>query len=406
MQNVVILGSTGSIGSNTLDVISQHLDQYNVVALSCNSQINKLLDQCLKYKPDYAVVLDKLAATELKHKLKLNNSKTSVLDGYSALAYIASLDYVDIVMSAIVGSSGLSPTLAAIKANKKVLLANKESLVASGQIMLNALNNSSASLIPVDSEHSAIFQCLTNNSHDCAKEQISRLILTASGGPFLHTPYEELINVNAIQAVKHPNWSMGAKISVDSSTLMNKGLELIEAYWLFGVPLKQIEVIIHPQSIIHSMVEYIDGSIIAQLGSPDMRCPISYALAYPQRILSGSAKLNFNQLSTLNFSAPDISRFPCLSLAYKALELGGSASAVLNAANEVAVSAFLNHQISFYAIYQLILDAIEKLSNNQSNTIEDILEIDHKTRIYVMGLINKNPKLYLNFHLNSPKVQN
>lgn len=385
MQNVVILGSTGSIGCNTLDVISRHPDLYKVTALSCNSQINKMLEQCLSYTPEYVVVLDKVAAHELEHKLKLNNIATRVLSDYSDLSFIVSLEYVDIIMSAIVGSSGLAPTLSAIIANKKVLLANKESLVAGGKIILNALQKSKSTLIPVDSEHSAIFQCLANNNHD--QTGLNKLILTASGGPFLNTITEELTKVTASQAIKHPNWSMGAKISVDSSTLMNKGLEVIEAFWLFGVDYKQIEVVIHPQSIIHSMVEYIDGSILAQLGAPDMRCPIAYALAYPKRITSGSNKLDFTSLPQLSFTRPDTKRFPCLALAYLALELGGSACAILNAANEVAVAAFLKNQISFYDINKIIEKSMDKLATMPINSIEEVLDIDRLSRDYASKLI-------------------
>jgi 1-deoxy-D-xylulose-5-phosphate reductoisomerase len=305
---------------------------------------------------------------------------------------IATIAEVDIVMSAIVGSKGLLPTYAAIKANKKVLLANKESLVTGGKLINAALASGTAQLIPVDSEHSAIFQALPYDyqQNTTAMASVNKIILTASGGPFLKFTHEELTKVTPEMAIKHPNWLMGKKISVDSSTLMNKGLEVIEAYWLFGSALDKIEVVVHPQSIIHSMVEYIDGSIIAQLGAPDMKTPIAYALAYPQRITSGSEKLDFAKLCNLTFEEPDYARFPCLKLAFNALKSGGVAPAVLNAANEVAVAAFLANQIGFYDINALIQNSLDHFGDREFMTIDEIIDIDSQTREYTQKLICNN----------------
>lgn len=387
MQGVAILGSTGSIGCSTLEVIRLHPKLYKIIALTANLQAEKLLIQCIEFKPKYAVILDKSQATSLELKLKEHNISTQVLTNISDLVNIVSLAEVDIVMSAIVGSHGLLPTYNAVLAGKKVLLANKESLVAGGRLINEALlKNPNAKLIPVDSEHSAIFQSLAPDYVE-HKELISKIILTASGGPFRSYSKDQLENVTPEMAVKHPNWSMGKKISVDSSTLMNKGLEVIEAYWLFGVGLEKIDVVVHPQSIIHSMVEYIDGSIIAQLGTPDMKTPIAYALAYPNRISSGSSKLDFTSISNLTFEKPDFDRFPCLELAFSALKSGKAAALVLNAANEIAVEAFLNHKIKFYSINKIIEATMNYFSNSDFITIEDILELDKSTREYVQSMI-------------------
>ncbi|MFN7095535.1 MAG: 1-deoxy-D-xylulose-5-phosphate reductoisomerase, partial [Burkholderiales bacterium] len=322
MQNVAILGSTGSIGCSTLAVIRQHPDKYRVIALTANTALDKLLEQCIEFKPEFAVILDKKLGAILQDKLAGYAIPTQVLTDYADLSHLVSLPATDIVMSAIVGSKGLQPTFMAISAGKKVLLANKEALVTGGKLIIEALKHSNAQLIPVDSEHSAIFQSLPDGNVSDPRV-LSKIILTASGGPFRTFTQQQLASVSSAQAIKHPNWSMGRKISVDCSTLMNKGLEVIEAYWLFGLPIDKIEVLVHPQSIIHSMVEYVDGSIIAQLGTADMKTPIAYALAYPQRINSGSARLDFTTLSSLTFEQPDYQRFPCLKLAFEALRSGG-----------------------------------------------------------------------------------
>lgn len=386
MQNIVILGSTGSIGCNTLDVIRQHKDKYKVIALIAKSQHNKLFDQCIEFEPEYAILLDLEAAKYLADKLKLHDSKTQVLSDFEAINQMVQLPNVDIVMSAIVGADGLMPTFNAIKADKKVLLANKESLIAGGKLIMQELRKSKAELIPVDSEHSAIFQCLVNNTK--TDSFLNKIILTASGGPFLNFSSEELKYVTPENAIKHPNWSMGKKISVDSSTLMNKGLEVIEAYWLFNTPIDKIEVLIHPQSIIHSMVEYIDGSIIAQLGTADMKTPIAYALSYPRRINSGSKRLDLTQFAGLTFAKPDTIKFPCLQLAFDALHSGAAATTALNAANEIAVAAFLNKQIQFYDINKIIDKAIDKFGNNSIHEIEDVINIDNNVRQYTSNLLN------------------
>jgi 1-deoxy-D-xylulose-5-phosphate reductoisomerase len=385
IQYITILGSTGSIGVSTLDVIRLHPGTYKVAALTANTNTEKLLEQCAEFKPGYAVILDKDAARLLDDQLRLNNLATKVLCTKEDLVAVATLSHVDMVMSAIVGSMGLLPTLAAVKSGKKVLLANKESLVAGGKIINQALaNNSEALLVPVDSEHSAIFQSLPANFDP---DTINKIILTASGGPFRGLSREQLCHVTSQQAIKHPNWVMGKKISVDSSTMMNKGLEVIEAYWLFGLGLDKIEVVVHPQSIIHSMVEYIDSSIIAQLGTADMKTPIAYALSYPQRIKSGSANLDFTALGSLTFEKPDYLRFPCLQLAFDALQAGGVAPAVLNAANEVAVAKFLEDKIKFYDINAIISQTMDHFSNCDYNCVEEIIDIDSQARIYAASII-------------------
>ncbi len=386
MSQVAVLGSTGSIGTSTLDVIRHNLDKYQIIALTANTDADKLLSQCIEFNPKYAVLLDKSKALYLETQLKNHQLTTILLTNKEDLPYVVQLPEVDIVMSAIVGSHGLMPTYSAILAGKKVLLANKESLVAAGRLIKDALKaNPKASLIPVDSEHSAIFQSLPND-FVTNKNGINKIILTASGGPFREYSKEQLVSVTPEMAIKHPNWNMGKKISVDSSTLMNKGLEIIEAYWLFGTDLDKIDVVVHPQSIIHSMVEYIDGSIIAQLGTPDMKTPIAYALSYPDRIVSGSSKLDFSTLSSLTFEKPDHERFPCLTLAFEALKNGRSSPAVLNAANEVAVSLFLEHQISFYDIYKLIKSAMEYFGTTDYSTIDEIIAIDQAVREYTNSI--------------------
>lgn len=397
-QNVAILGSTGSIGCSTLEVISLNQEQYNITLLTANSQVDKLLEQCLLFKPKFAVILDESKAKFLEDELQSNVVNTRVFYTMDDLVKIITNDDVDIVMSAIVGSHGLLPTYKAIIAGKKVLLANKESLVAGGKLINQALTKSkNAILIPVDSEHSAIFQSLPqdyvihtsgNGIHgNSTNYGINKIILTASGGPFRKFTHDELLNVTPEQAILHPNWSMGKKISVDSSTLMNKGLEVIEAYWLFGTGLDKIEVVVHPQSIIHSMVEYIDGSVVAQLGTPNMKTPIAYALAYPNRIISGSPKLDFSTLSDLTFEKPDYKRFPCLGLAFEALKVGGVAPAVLNAANEMAVAAFLANKIKFYDINAIIKNTMDNFASQDYSSIEEIIGIDKEARSFATKLM-------------------
>jgi 1-deoxy-D-xylulose-5-phosphate reductoisomerase len=385
MQNVVILGSTGSIGCSTLAVIRQHPDKYRVIALTANTALDKLLAQCIEFKPEFAVILDKKLGAILQDKLAGYAITTQVLTDYADLSHLVALPATDIVMSAIVGSKGLQPTFMAISAGKKVLLANKEALVTGGKLIIEALKHSNAQLIPVDSEHSAIFQSLPDGNVSDPRV-LSKIILTASGGPFRTLTQQQLAVVSSAQAIKHPNWSMGRKISVDCSTLMNKGLEVIEAYWLFGLPIDKIEVLVHPQSIIHSMVEYVDGSIIAQLGTADMKTPIAYALAYPQRINSGSARLDFTTLSSLTFEQPDYQRFPCLKLAFDAMRSGGIAPAVLNAANEVAVAAFLADQIGFYDINAIIQDTLDHFGSRNFTALEEIIEIDLLAKAYASSL--------------------
>lgn len=383
LQQIVILGSTGSIGNSTLDVIRQHQDLYQVFALTANSNVDKLLQQCIEFKPTYAVILDQKKAIYLQDALNTLPIPTKVLCSTSDLLMLVQHEMVDIVMAAIVGSAGLLPTYHAISASKKVLLANKESLVVGGKFIIEALKNSTAQLIPVDSEHSAIFQCLAANDNF---NEINKIILTASGGPFRTLTKTEVANVTPESALKHPNWVMGSKITIDCSTLMNKGLELIEAYWLFGQKLDLLDVIVHPQSIIHSMVEYLDGSVLAQLGSPDMKTPIAYALSYPNRITSGSERLDLTKTQPLTFEAPDHNKFPCLNLAYAALRGGGILPAVLNAANEVAVAAFLNKQIKFYGINNLIENAMQKFGNSSCSSIEELIEVDSKVHEYALNL--------------------
>ena len=381
-QQIVIFGSTGSIGTSTLEVLRLHPNLYQVFALSGHSNRPLLLQQCLEFKPQYALMQNPTLAHELQNDLISYGLKIKVLQNSLDLAYLASHPEVDIVMSAIVGSAGLIPTYQAALSGKRILLANKESLVAGGDLITKAVKQSGGELIPVDSEHSAIYQALPYNYSSLDEIGVSRIILTASGGPFLNSKYTELQHVEAAQAIKHPNWTMGQKISVDSATLMNKGLELIEAYWLFACTPKQLEVIIHPQSIIHSMVEYIDGSILAQLGTPDMKTPIAYALSAPKRIASGSEKLNFLKLQNLTFQEPDLKRFPCLKIALEGLQRGGNIPAIINAANEMAVHKFLQNKIGFYDIPKIITSAVDKFASSIPLDLEALLQLDHEVRSY------------------------
>lgn len=382
-QGLTILGATGTIGVNTLDVVSRHPERFRIIALTGQSQLDKLTEQCLRFAPRYAVVLDAAAATVLRAQLAAAGSATEVLYGADALAQVATLPEVDMVMAAIVGAAGLPPTLAAVHAGKRVLLANKESLVMAGELFMNAVRASGSVLLPIDSEHNAIFQALPADYHgDLNAAGVDRIVLTASGGPFRGWSATQLAEVTPAMAVKHPNWVMGRKISVDSATLMNKGLEVIEARWLFNAAPPAIEVIVHPQSVIHSMVRYRDGSVLAQLGTPDMRTPIAHALAWPGRMDAGVAALDFASLSALTFEAPDTTHFPCLRLAFDALNAGGNAPAVLNAANELAVAAFLDGQLAFTGISSLVETALTRFAGQGSDSVDALLACDHEVRAF------------------------
>ena len=390
MQNITILGSTGTIGQQTLDVISRHANLYQVYALAANTNIDALLKQCLQFRPKFAVLLDEKAALDLRGKLKAHNSATQVLAGLSGLIQVSSDAAVDSVMAAIVGAAGLQPAMAAAHAGKRILLANKETLVMAGSLFMEAVKKGGATLLPIDSEHNAIFQVMPPwHLEHLADGGVKKIILTASGGPFRQYTKSQLDNVTPELALKHPNWIMGAKITIDSASLMNKGLEVIEAHWLFNAKSSQIDVVVHPQSIIHSMVEYIDGSVLAQLGNPDMRTPIAYALAYPNRIESGVASLNLLEIAKLEFEAPDKKRFPCLQFAYDALELGGTAPAILNAVNEVAVAAFLNKQCRFLEIAQLIQTALNTIKIAPVSSIEQLIATDNEARRFAQASLLK-----------------
>ncbi len=381
LQKLTILGSTGSIGVNTLDVIRRHPQRYRVVALCAHNQIDRLFDQCLEFQPRFAVVRNAGLAVELRGRLAAVACDTLVEYGPEALVRMAELPEVDSVMAAIVGAAGLPPSLAAAVAGKKVLLANKEALVMAGPVFMRAVKEHGATLLPIDSEHNAIFQSLpTDYSGDLLKSGVSSLLLTASGGPFLNTSIIDLARVTPEQACAHPNWVMGRKISVDSATMMNKGLEMIEAHWLFNVPAEQIKVVIHPQSVIHSLVQYVDGSVIAELGNPDMRTPIAHALAYPERINAGVEPLDLFKVASLHFERPDFERFPCLALAYRALREGDSSPATLNAANEVAVQAFLDGKIGFTAIPAIIARVMDQSTVSKLASLESVLAADSAAR--------------------------
>lgn len=388
-QKITILGATGSIGVNTLDVISRHTDKYSVFALSGHQKINLLTIQCIEHSPRYAVVIDPESASILRAKLQEAGSDTEVLCGVDALSDVSSHNDVDIVMAAIVGAAGLVPTLSAVNAGKKILLANKEALVMAGGLFMQAVKVSGAVLLPVDSEHNAIFQCLPGASQGLSESGVVRLLLSASGGPFRGLTAEQMIDVTVEQAVAHPNWSMGRKISVDSATLMNKGLELIEACWLFDASPDQIDVIVHPQSIVHSLVQYADGSVIAQLGNPDMRTPIAHALAWPERIDSGVAELDLFDVARLDFTRPDLESFPCLSLASDAARAGMDAPAVLNASNEIAVQAFLDRRIGFTQIAAVVKETLSASIFNEPESLAAVQESDSKARSYAASFILK-----------------
>ena len=384
MKRISILGSTGSIGKQTLDVVRQHKDKFEVVAISANSSVDLLLEQIKEFKPKYVAVYDELSAIKLKSMIP-SDINIEVLSGMEGLKAISSLDEIDVLLTAIVGMIGLVPTLEAIKKGKDIALANKETLVCAGNLVMNEAKKYGVSILPVESEHSAIFQCLNGEKN----KEIEKIILTASGGPFRGKKKDDLLNVTKNQALKHPNWSMGRKISIDSSTLMNKGLEVIEAKWLFDVEHNQIDVVVHPQSIIHSMVQFIDSSVIAQLGCPDMRLPIQYALSYPDRIECDFERLDLAKIATLTFEEPDMDTFPCLKLAYDTLKMGGTYSAVLNSANEVLVNEFLEDKIGFYDIPYYIEKTLEAHNSISEPTVEDILEIDRWTREFVVKSISK-----------------
>lgn len=393
-QGLVILGATGSIGMSTLDVALRHPDRFRVVALTAHRQVDRLFQQCLDAKPEYAVLDKEQDAALLQERLAAAGCLTQVLWGTAALSKVAAADGVDMVMAAIVGAAGLVPTLAAVRAGKRVLLANKEALVMAGALFMAEVGACGAELLPVDSEHNAVFQSLPQAwSGDLRAKGVQKILLTASGGPFRQTPLAALENVTPEQACAHPNWVMGRKISVDSATMMNKGLEVIEAHWLFGVSPEMIEVVIHPQSMIHSMVAYSDGSVIAELGKPDMRTPIAHALAYPDRIAAGVGALDLCAVGQLTFEKPDFERFPCLGLAYRALALGGTAPAVLNAANEVAVAAFLDHGLPFRAIPQIIARVLDEQLVCPAVSLEDILDADQEARsraVHLLGAVGAN----------------
>jgi 1-deoxy-D-xylulose-5-phosphate reductoisomerase len=389
MQAISVLGSTGSIGVSTLDVVGRHPDRYRVFALTAHSSVDLLAQQCARFHPRVAVVGSAQAAASLQLQLKALQLRTEVLYGSQALCDVAASSECDMVMAAIVGAAGLASTLAAARAGKKILLANKEALVMSGQLLIDAVAAHGATLLPIDSEHNAIFQCLPaqfKRSLDAAG--IAKIVLTASGGPFLKRAVDTLDSVTPDEAVAHPKWVMGRKISVDSATMMNKGLEVIEAHGLFGAPAASIEVMIHPQSVIHSMVSYVDGSVLAQLGNPDMRTPIANALAYPERIDSGVAQLDLAQIGQLFFERPDFARFPCLKLAYDALHAGGSSAAILNAANEVAVQAFLNQEIGFRMIDQVIARVMDKLPHGPLADIDALIEQDQLARTLAQSFLS------------------
>jgi len=381
MIGVTILGSTGSIGVSTLAVLQQQRRQFQVVALSAQHRVEALYQQCLEWEPLYAVVGDADAAQQLANRLRASGCSTQVLSSEDGLRQIAALPQAQYVMAAIVGAAGLLPTLEAVRAGKRVLLANKEALVLAGPLFMEAVQHHGATLLPIDSEHNAVFQCLPADfPTGLAEVGVTRILLTGSGGPFRETPPAQLNRVTPEQACAHPNWSMGRKISVDSATMMNKGLEAIEAHWLFNAEPEQIQVVVHPQSIIHSLVEYTDGSLLAQLSNPDMRVPIAHALAWPKRMPSGVASLDLFQIGRLDFQPPDYTRFPCLRLAFAALQKGGTAAASLNAANEVAVHAFLEKRLPFTAIAEVIEHTLERATVQEITALQTVLDSDHQAR--------------------------
>ena len=382
MKRIAILGSTGSIGTQTLDVVRNNRDKFEVVAISANKSIDLLLEQIIEFNPKYVAVYDEDSAIKLKEMIT-QDVEIKVLSKMEGLVKISTLEEVDVVLTAVVGMIGLVPTMEAIKAKKTIALANKETLVMAGELVMKEARKNNVDILPVDSEHSAIFQCLNGEK----KKNVEKIILTASGGPFRGKSKEELKGVTKNEALKHPNWDMGRKISIDSSTLMNKGLEVIEAKWLFDVEAEDIDVIVHPQSIIHSMVQFEDSSVISQMGCPDMKLPILYALTHPDRIETDFERLDLGKIGTLTFEEPDMDTFPCLKLAYEALKLGGTYPAALNSANEVLVNEFLNDKIGFYDIPYYIERTLKEHKNRENATLEEILEVDRETREFLKNII-------------------
>ncbi len=382
-RRLTILGATGSIGASTLEVVARHPDRFDVVAVAANSNADKLAALCRQFRPAYAALSDRTAAAALARTLAAEGASTRVLAGAESLIEVATLPEVDTELAGIVGAAGLHSTIAAARAGKRILLANKEALVIGGACFMQAVADGGATLLPIDSEHNPVFQCLPKAyARDPRTAGIRRIWLTASGGPFLTNPVAELSRMTPAEACAHPNWSMGRKISVDSATMMNKGLEVIEAHWLFGVPREQITVVIHPQSVIHALVEYVDGSVLAEFGHPDMRTPIAHALAYPERIESGAPPLTVAALAGLSFEAPDLARFPCLRLAFDALDAGGTAPAILNAANEIAVGAFLAGLIRFTDIAASCARTLERVAARPMTLLDDALRADAEARRY------------------------
>jgi 1-deoxy-D-xylulose-5-phosphate reductoisomerase len=381
MTGISILGSTGSIGKSTLDVLARHGDRYSVVALCANSDVQGMRQQCLKFRPQLVAMADPDSASQLAGLLAAEAPEIQVLAGDEGLEAVATHKDAEQVMAAIVGAAGLLPILAAVEAGKRILLANKEALVVAGGLFMEAVHRNRVQVLPIDSEHNAVFQCLPDGyAQDMENKGVKRILLTASGGPFRHMRQEELQEVTPEQACAHPNWDMGRKISVDSATMMNKGLEVIEAHWLFGAAPEKIQVVVHPQSVIHSMVEYVDGSVLAQLGNPDMRTPIAHALAWPERIASGVDSLDLFQVAHLDFEAPDLERFPCLALAFRAIREGGSMPTILNAANEVAVAAFLEGRTGFVQIPQIIEATMDVLQAEPADSLDILLAADKQAR--------------------------
>lgn len=395
MESLAILGASGSIGQSTLAVLRQHPERFSLFALSANKNVSRMVADCVEFSPRYAVMVDELAAKQLRQQLAQLNSATQVLSGSAALCDIARDPEVSTVMAAIVGAAGLLSTLAAVQAGKRVLLANKEALVMSGELFIDAVHRYGAELLPIDSEHNAIFQCLPSalqqnpGRGSLAQAGVSKILLTGSGGPFRYTAINELYDVTPAQAIAHPNWSMGPKISVDSATMMNKGLEYIEARWLFNAAPEQLQVLVHPQSVVHSMVQYSDGSVLAQLGQPDMMTPIAHALAYPERIASGVAPLDFCTLGDLSFMAPDMQRYPCLQLAIDACAQGQGATTALNAANEMSVAAFLAGEINFMAIAAINDAVMQQLGGHSATNIDEIIALDDQARRCAQAHIRK-----------------
>ncbi|MBW9267348.1 MAG: 1-deoxy-D-xylulose-5-phosphate reductoisomerase [Candidatus Thiodiazotropha sp. (ex. Lucinisca nassula)] len=381
MKGLTVLGSTGSIGVSTLDVVARHPEKYHIVALTAKSDVEGMLHQCERFKPKIAVMADTESANLLAKGLSQKGISTEVLSGLRGLEIAAAIPDAEIVMAAIVGAAGLLPALAAVRAGKRLLLANKEALVVAGSLFMAEVAAHGAEILPIDSEHNAVFQCLPPGVEEkLTAGGVKRILLTASGGPFRTMPIEQLASVTPAQACAHPNWDMGRKISVDSATMMNKGLEVIEAHWLFGADAEEIQVVLHPQSIIHSMVEYVDGSVLAQLGNPDMRTPIAHALAWPQRIESGVDSLDLFQVARLDFNQPDLQRYPCLKLAYQAIQAGGTASVILNAANEVAVEAFLAERLGFIDIASVVDETLQRMPVENAEDLGALLDIDRQGR--------------------------